>query len=213
MLFRSISVGSEGLLINTEVKPYLNNEDVSNSFLKTHVINVGNISTTVKDFEVGDSVYNVDTSTPIGTIVAVEPSLVDDTYNIHISGGCDGSYASRYIGSIITGGFDIPANPDAPPPVIPDEEWSRADINSTVTPSGPIETDASSSTDIVCRYPLPDDVVGQIIYCVDGPGAGQSATIIAANTVTNTLTLDTDMTVKAGLDLVSIGPQIGRAHV
>ena len=205
---RSISVGSEGLLINTEVKPYLNNEDVSNSFLKTHVINVGNISTTVKDFEVGDSVYNVDTSTPIGTIVAVEPSLVDDTYNIHISGGCDGSYASRYIGSIITGGFDIPANPDAPPPVIPDEEWSRADINSTVTPSGPIETDASSSTDIVCRYPLPDDVVGQIIYCVDGPGAGQSATIIAANTVTNTLTLDTDMTVKAGLDLVSIGPLV-----
>ena len=205
---RSISVGSEGLLINTEVKPYLNNDDISGSFLKTHVINVGNISTSVKDFEVGDSVYNVDTSTPIGKIVAVEPNLVDDTYNIHISGGVNGSYASLYTGSIITGGFNIPVNPDAPPPVIPDEEWSRAVINSTVTPSGPIETDASASTSIVCRYPLPPDPVGQIIYVVDGPGAGQSANIIAANTVTNTVTLDADMTVKGGLDLVSIGPLV-----
>ena len=85
---------------------------------------------------------------------------------------------------------------------------SRAVINSTVTPSGPIETDASASTSIVCRYPLPDDVVGQIIYVVDGPGAGQSANIIAANTVTNTVTLDEDFTVKAGLDLVSIGPLV-----
>ena len=111
-------------------------------------------------------------------------------------------------GSIITGGFNIPVNPDAPPPVIPDEEWSRAVINSTVTPSGPIETDASASTSIVCRYPLPPDPVGQIIYVVDGPGAGQSANIIAANTVTNTVTLDADMTVKGGLDLVSIGPLV-----
>ena len=32
--------------------------------------------------------------------------------------------------------------------------------------------------------------------------------LFRSNTVTNTLTLDTDMTVKAGLDLVSIGPLV-----